>query len=159
MALDMLILPLRAVQLVFSIIVLGLTAYVINNFDTPLGNFSPDSVDFLLFCSIWTFLAVAYLVIAPARFPALAHKFAILAVEAISVIFWFSGWVAVAAWAGDWHLGKCDLNFCRSAIAAVVFGCFIWMTFVVTTIVSALHVRNTPNSDTSAPPQMKSAAV
>lgn len=159
MAFDALVLPLRAVQAVFSIIVLGLSAYVISAFDTPLGSFSPDSVDFLLFCSIWTLLVVAYLVVAPLHFPALAHKFAILGVEVVTVIFWFSGWIAVAAFAGDWHFGKCDFSYCRSTIAADIFAVFIWFSFLATTAIAALHVRNTSHHDTSAPPQMQAAAV
>ncbi|KAF2661010.1 hypothetical protein K491DRAFT_687809 [Lophiostoma macrostomum CBS 122681] len=153
------ILPLRAVQVVFSIIVLGLTAYVVNAFTSPYGyDWSPDSVDFLLFCSIWTLLAVAYLVVAPSRFPNLAHKYAILGVEAITMIFWFAGWVAVATLWGDWHCGSHG-GWCGAGTAAIVFGAFIWLTFVFTTVMAALHVKNTARGDTRAPPEMQAQGV
>jgi len=153
--LDVAVLPLRAVQVVFSIIVLGLTAYVINAFNTPYGwDWSPDSVDFMLFCSIWTLLVVAYLVITPSRFPHLAHKYAVAAVEAVTMIFWFAAWVAVATLWGDWHCGSRG-GVCGAGTAAIVFSAFIWLTFVITTIVSALHIRRTSRGDTAPPPQMQ----
>jgi hypothetical protein len=82
-------------------------------------------VNFLLFCSLWTILAVAYLVLAPSRFPSAAHKYAILGVEALTMIFWFAGWVAVAALWGDLGCGSRG-GVCGTGTAAIVFGAFIW---------------------------------
>jgi len=82
-------------------------------------------VNFLLFCSVWTLLAVAYLVLAPSRFPAAAHKYAILGVEAVTMIFWFAGWVAVAALWGDVQCGS-QGGICGAGTAAIVFGAFVW---------------------------------
>ena len=82
-------------------------------------------MNFLLFCSLWTLLAVIYLVLAPSRFPAAAHKFAILGVEALTMIFWFAGWVAVAALWGDLACGSRG-GVCGAGTAAIVFGAFIW---------------------------------
>ncbi|KAF2736133.1 hypothetical protein EJ04DRAFT_433627 [Polyplosphaeria fusca] len=152
------LLPLRAVQAVLSIIVLGLTAYVVDVFTTPYWSYSPHSVNFMLFCSIWTLLAVAYLVLAPSRFPKFAHKYAILGVEALTMIFWFSAWVAVAALWGDSHCGSRG-GWCGAGTAAIVFSAFIWLTFVATTILAAMHVRNTARSDSSAPPEMRTQGV
>ena len=99
---------------------------VVDAFTSPYGySWSPNSVNFLLFCSVWTLLAVAYLVIAPSRFPQLAHKYAIAAVEAITMIFWFAGWVAVATLWGDAHCGSAG-GPCGAGTAAIVFGAFIW---------------------------------
>lgn len=124
---DVAILPLRAVQALFSIIVLGLTAYIIDAYRGPVGGWSPDSVDFMLFCSIWTLLVVAYLVLAPSRFPAAAHKYAIIAVEAVTMIFWFAAWVAVASWWGDvWHASGSHHPVWSSGVAAIIFSAFIW---------------------------------
>ena len=124
---DVAILPLRAVQALFSIIVLGLTAYIIDAYRGPQGGWSPDSVDFMLFCSLWTLLVVAYLVLAPTRFPAAAHKYAIIAVEAVTMIFWFAAWVAVASWWGNvWHPRGGHHPVWSSGVAAIVFSAFIW---------------------------------
>lgn len=79
----------------------------------------------MLFTSIWTLLAVAYLVIAPSRFPALAHKYAIAAVEALTMLFWFAAWVAVAAYRGNYpHCGA--WGGCKASVAAIVFGVILW---------------------------------
>ncbi|KAF2121641.1 marvel domain-containing protein [Lophiotrema nucula] len=142
------ILPLRAVQAVLSIIVLGLTAYIVDAW------WSPDSVNFMLFVSIWTLLAVAYLVLTPTRFPQAAHKYAIAGVEALTMIFWFAAWVAVASLWGDLHCGPYG-GRCGAGTAAIVFGAIIWLTFVATTVLSALHIRRTARNDTAPPPDMQ----
>jgi hypothetical protein len=129
------VLPLRAAQGVLTIIILGLTSYVIS-----IVSFS--QVNFLLFCSIWTILVLAYLIITPQRVPEAAHKFAvshpamritywrllicfqILGAEAVTMIFWFAGFIAAAVWLTD---TGCDRGSpCRSLQAATVFGAFEW---------------------------------
>ncbi|KAJ9641827.1 hypothetical protein H2199_005040 [Coniosporium tulheliwenetii] len=95
-------LPLRILQALFALIV------------------------FLLFTSIWTLLALIYLIVAPARFPQYAHKFGILGVEAVTMLFWFAGFIAAAVWVDSWLL------------------------FTATTAMAALHVwrtRNTQNKN------------
>lgn len=64
-----------------------------------------------------------YLVVAPARFPAAAHKFAILGVEALTMLFWFAGFIALAVWLDD---RVCFGSVCASAKAATVFAAFEW---------------------------------
>lgn len=152
------ILPLRAVQAVFSLIVLGLAAYVVDSYTSPWGSWSPHSVNFMLFTSVWTLLAVAYLILAPSRFPAAAHKYAIAGVEAVTMIFWFAAWVAVAALWGNY---KCPRGWgpCDAGIAAIVFSAFIWLTFVATTVMAALHIRRTPHGSSAADPEMRMQGV
>ncbi|EHK96172.1 hypothetical protein M7I_8129 [Glarea lozoyensis 74030] len=96
-------LPLRVTQLIFAIISLGLTAYVVHLW-APLNYYPwdrPSQPSFLLFCAIWTLLALTYLILTPLRFPRFAHKYAILAVDAVTMIFWFAGFVAFA-------VGECE---------------------------------------------------
>jgi len=144
------VMGLRPAQVVFSIIVLGLSAYLV---DSYVG-WTPGSVAFMLFTSIWTLLAVAYLVLAPTRFPAAAHKFAIAGVEFITMIFWFAAFVAVATrWGDSWWVGR-KSTFHNCGVAAIIFGAFTWLTFVATTVLAALHIRGTPRNDTSPPPNM-----
>ena len=149
------VLGLRGVQAVFSIIVLGLTAYLVDAYTGPYWSWSPHSVNFMLFTSIWTLLAVAYLVLAPTRFPKAAHKFAIAGVEFLTMLFWFAAFVAVAVRWGDswWGAGRRG-TFYGCGVAAIVFSAFLWLTFVATTILSALHIRRTNRNDTSPPPDM-----
>lgn len=144
------VLGIRGVQVLFSIIVLGLSAYIVDAWTNGLW----DSFNFMVFTSVWTLLAVAYLVLAPTRFPAAAHKYAIAAVEFITMVFWFAAFVAAAVvfrrafWYS--HSG----SFYGSGVAAIVFSAFLWLTFVATTVLSALHIRRTPRNDTAPPPDM-----
>jgi Membrane-associating domain len=118
-------LPIRIAQGFLALLVLALTAYVVSNWAN--GWWSPDSANFLLFCAVWTLLAVAYLVITSLRFQnhPVGHKFGILAVEVVTAIFWFAGWVAFASLLGDlphtqWWTVK------RVGEAAVVFAAIEW---------------------------------
>jgi len=151
------VLGLRGVQVLLSIIVLGLVAYLVNAYTTPWGSWSPHSLNFMLFTSVWTLLAVAYLVLSPTRFPRAAHKFAIGAVEFLTMIFWFAAFVAVAALWGDvaWGYNRHHSTFYGCGVAAIVFSAILWLTFVVTTILAALHIRRTPRNDTAPPPDMQ----
>jgi hypothetical protein len=117
------ILPIRIIQGVLAIIILGLMAYASNSWS---WFWSPSSVNFLIFTSVWTLLAVAYLVIAPMRFPAAAHKFGILAAEFITMIFWFAGFIAVASLLGDIECGRSHWGPCNASIAGDVFAAFEW---------------------------------
>ncbi|KAH7309242.1 membrane-associating domain-containing protein [Rhexocercosporidium sp. MPI-PUGE-AT-0058] len=141
-----LILPIRVVQAVFAIIVLGTLAYAADTFWD-----SPSEVNFLIFASVWTLLALAYLILAPAKFPQFAHKFAILGVEAVTMIFWFAGFIALADLLGDAECGSKDgrrSRTCRSSIAGDVFAAFEWVLFAITTGVAALHVWKNKNETT-----------
>jgi hypothetical protein len=167
------VLGLRGVQVLFSIIVLGLTAYLVDAYNGPYGyNWSPHSVNFMLFCSIWTLLAAAFLLLVPTRFPQFAHKFAIAAVEFITMIFWFAAFIAVAVrWNNSYWGWYGHDTFYSVGVAAIVFSAFLWyvscscafvrprltpcrLTFVATTALSALHIRGTSNSNTAPPPNM-----
>ena len=94
---------------------------VVSAFNTD----SPSQFNFLIFCGVWTaLLAVPYLTLAPRLYAPSAHKLAILAVEAITMIFWFAGFIAGAVYLDD--LVFCDGSFCSSAKAGVVFAAFEW---------------------------------
>lgn len=104
---------------VLSIIELGLTAYVAN----ATGGFI-DSNNFLVFCSVWTLLALAYLIVAPRFGPAaIFHRYIPPILLAVTTIFWFAGAVAAAAFLGA---PRCHHSVCSSLQAAIAFGFFIW---------------------------------
>ncbi|EOD49496.1 hypothetical protein GTA08_BOTSDO00131 [Neofusicoccum parvum] len=146
-------LPMRIAQAVFTIVVLGLTAYVCDWWTSHWHANSPAEINFLIFTSVWTILALVYLVVAPARFPVAAHKFGILAAEALTMLFWFAGFIALAVWLDD---RVCFGSVCASAKAATVFAAFEWLIFAGTTILATLHVWRTRNSNDSKPaPEMQ----
>jgi hypothetical protein len=167
------VLGLRGVQVVFAVIVLGLTAYLVDAFNGPYGyNWSPHSINFMLFCSIWTLLVTAFLLVVPTRFPQFAHKFVIAGLEFVTMIFWFAAFIAVAVLWNNSYWGWYGHGTIYSVgVAAVVFAAFLWcvscpcasirpwltqrrLTFVATTALSALHIRNSSNSNTAPPPNM-----
>jgi hypothetical protein len=107
---------------------------VVDAYNGPADyGWSPHSVNFMLFCSIWTLLAVAYLLLAPTRFPAAAHKFAIGAVEFITMIFWFAAFIAVAVRWDDAYWGYYGHHntFYQSGVAAIVFSALLWYVLLL----------------------------
>jgi hypothetical protein len=84
-----------------------------------------DTVNFLLFLGCWTaFVAVPYLALSPIFFPRLAHHFVIPAVEVITMIFWFAGFIAMGAQLPPPRY--CHYHVCSSLQAATVFAAFEW---------------------------------
>ncbi|CAZ84976.1 unnamed protein product [Tuber melanosporum] len=86
------ILLLRVTQGVLAFIVLGVAAYVVDGYDGAV-----DAANFLVFDSVWTFIALGYVVVTPMFFPNFHNRWAVLGVEAITMVFWFAGFVALAA--------------------------------------------------------------
>ncbi|KAJ5416349.1 hypothetical protein N7491_011251 [Penicillium cf. griseofulvum] len=79
--------PIRIVQALFGVIVIGLTGYVVSTYYD--GWSYSDTVNFLVFLGCWTAAFIA--VPSPRHFtnmvPRLAHQYVIPAVEVITMIF------------------------------------------------------------------------
>ncbi|KAI9642989.1 hypothetical protein NHQ30_008723 [Ciborinia camelliae] len=133
-------LPIRIVQVVFSIIVLGLMAYAADDWSYW---WSPDSVNFLVFTSVWSLLVLIYLIVCPTHFPSAAHKYFILAAEAVTMIFWFAGFIAVGVMLNNVGCGHSEWSVCKASIAGDVFAAFLWLLFSATAAMAALHVSRT----------------
>jgi hypothetical protein len=84
---------------------------------------SPVEFNFLIFSSVWTLLALTYLTVVSARFPRLAHRFATLGADALTMTFWFGGFVALAVFLSS---RVCFGNVCNVAKAAVGFAALEW---------------------------------
>jgi len=138
-------LPVRIAQALFAIIVLGLSADVASWWDAFYSDISPSQINFLLFCGVWTCaIAVPYLALSPRFFPVAAHKYAILAAEAVTMIFWFAGFLAAAVLLSGFNF--CNGSVCGAARGAVIFGAFEWVLFSATTIMAIIHVLRTRNN-------------
>lgn len=84
-----------------------------------------STFNFMVFNGIWTaFLATPYLAFAPAVFPHTALQYVVPAVELVTTIFWFSGFVATATILPPPRM--CHGGLCNSLQAATVFGAFEW---------------------------------
>ncbi|KAI4192415.1 MAG: hypothetical protein LQ346_004324 [Caloplaca aetnensis] len=150
---DLIPLVLRALQLLFAIILLGMAGWLVSiTSGSYLGyNYnSPSPISFMLFTTIWTiFPALTYLVLAPRFLPLSANnKIIHLAMDAITALFWFAGFIALAAWYGDHDY--CLGSFCGVVVATCVFGAFEWLLFTATTVLSALDWNRTRGNSSAA---------
>ncbi|KAK3660852.1 hypothetical protein LTR56_000610 [Elasticomyces elasticus] len=137
------VLALRVAQTILALITLGLTAYVADWWGKYWHAISPSQINFLVFASVWTlFPALLYLILVPWRFSEtkLHHKFAILGMEVLTMLFWFAGFVALAVFLSD---RVCFGHVCSAAKASAVFGAFEWLLFAGTTAMAMLHVLRT----------------
>ncbi|KAI0126315.1 marvel domain-containing protein [Xylariales sp. AK1849] len=128
---------IHAVAAVFSIIELGLTAYVASAYRGWWSS-APSQVNFMIFNSVWSLLVLAYVGITPIYMTGIFHKLAALVLNTLTTIFWFAGSIALAvAVGGPWSCGS--NHYCGSIEAAIAFGFFLWALFMVLTIVDALE--------------------
>jgi len=88
------------------------------------GVASPGQVNFLIFNGLWTLLIGIYLIVSPVYFPRLSHKYAVLALDAVTALFWFAGFVALAVFLST--PSSCAGGVCRCARVLVVFASFLW---------------------------------
>lgn len=127
----------------------------------------------MLFTSIWTiFPALTYLALAPRFLPLSANnKIIHLVMDAITALFWFAGFIALAAWYGSDNY--CIERFCGVVVATCVFGAFEWyvvrrrcglqkncdlltvvflyrLLFTATTVLSALDWNRTRGNTSAA---------
>ena len=96
----------------------------------------------MMFVSVWTILVLIYLALTPKFFPSVAHVLAILALDALTMLFWFAGWISLAVLharaedtalllpdgAGVDAFDLCSVvgNICPTIEAAAIFGAFEW---------------------------------
>ncbi|KAK6197151.1 hypothetical protein LQW54_010893 [Pestalotiopsis sp. IQ-011] len=126
------ILGLRAVQLLFGFIVLGLSAYVAHWYNVDTLTASPSQIDWLLFCSLFTIFSVVYLEIAPRAMPKIVHPVAVVAVELLNVLFYFAGFIALSVFISK--LLFCRGSVCGSARADVAFGALQFLAWTGTAV-------------------------
>ncbi|KAF3764235.1 hypothetical protein M406DRAFT_224267, partial [Cryphonectria parasitica EP155] len=133
------------VAVVFTIIELGLVAYLVSTYDGGsygygygwYWNASPDRLNFQLFTAVWSLLVLAYVGLTPLYMTSIFHKLAALALESITMIFWFAGSIALAVFFGA---PACHGNiWCGSFEAAIAFGFFLWAIFLFLVVLDAIE--------------------
>ncbi|KAF1847213.1 uncharacterized protein K460DRAFT_55530 [Cucurbitaria berberidis CBS 394.84] len=134
---------LRALQLIFAIIVMGTGGYAIHVYrgyssiiHTPDGDFYgyagvPNAWGFLIFCAAWTVLVVILLIAGNAFADRALIGYIRIAVEVVAVLSWFAGWIAVAVNIGTEACSE-GYSSCGALKAAAVFGAVEWLLFMVT---------------------------
>ncbi|MCJ1330797.1 hypothetical protein MMC10_007484 [Thelotrema lepadinum] len=145
---DVIIMAARVAQFVFAVIVLGTASYVASlwangGITDAFGNsfdfhFVPSQIAFMIFVSLWSILVVLWQVLTPRFAQGLAHRFVILGLDALTMLFWFAGFIALAVATGAF-IGV-TLSWYQTQQACVAFGAFSWIAFLITTVLSAIDV-------------------
>ncbi|KAH6868810.1 hypothetical protein BKA58DRAFT_317599 [Alternaria rosae] len=136
------ILPVRAAQAVLSIVVLGLMAYVSSWWSTHWRQSSPMEINYLIFAPSWTILSLIPLLLT--SLPKFSHlsekgsvKWALLGLEGLTMLFWFSGFVALAVFLS----GRiCFGMVCDVARASTVISSVSWLAWAVTFVFGVIGV-------------------
>jgi len=141
---------IRVVQFVLSVVVLGLVGNTISGvnkyYDASRLSNELEPLSFLIFCCVWTWLVIAYLIVTPLALPVAYNMWAQLALEAISWIFWLAGFASTASFASDWapyfegSKGKI-FGYWASAAAGAAMGALVWILFTVTLVVFSLRLH------------------
>lgn len=133
MSTSIIILGIRAAQLSFAFIVMGLTAYVAHWYNVDTMTTSPSQINWLLAVSLFTIISVLYLELTPRFLPRFSHPLVALGLETGNALFYFSGFIALAVFMS--RLLFCRGSVCHSAQAAIAFGA---MEFLLWTASAAL---------------------
>ncbi|KAL2429981.1 hypothetical protein ABEF95_013662 [Exophiala dermatitidis] len=137
---------LRALQIIFAIIVMGTDGHAIHVFrghtvyeHTQFGTFDEyygvhNAWGFLMFCAAWSLPGVIFVIVAGIMFG--DHTligYIRVAVEVVALLSWFAGFIAVAVSIGS-NACPAEEHGCGSLEAAIVFGALEWLLFTITTI-------------------------
>lgn len=133
-----LLLPLRIAQGLMALLVFALSTYVAHWYDADTLTSSPSQINFLVFAPIFSFISIAYLEIAPRFAPKASHPYGHLAFEALNVIFYFAGFVAVSDFISK--LLFCRGSVCAAARSDAVFASFSWLLWTGSATLLALEI-------------------
>ncbi|PLN84765.1 marvel domain-containing protein [Aspergillus taichungensis] len=126
---------LRITQVLFALVVFGLTAYIFVTYQFD------DIAIFMFAVSIWSaFFATPYLSLAPVRFDHAAKHIVIPAVETLTTLLWLAAFIALAT--KLLPADQCNFAGCNASQVAVLFGSFEFALFTVTTVQSFLALRS-----------------
>ncbi|KAF2640791.1 hypothetical protein P280DRAFT_327544 [Massarina eburnea CBS 473.64] len=152
------VLPVRGVQFALTVTVLGMMGYVANWWQTHWRQMSPVEVNFLIFAPVWSLLALPVLTIVPLKFPRATEsagpKYGLLALELITSLYWFGGFVALAVFLND---RICFGAVCSVAKAGTAVSAINWAAWTVTLVagIVGLFRRGGSGMGKSAEPKVE----
>ncbi|TVY21079.1 hypothetical protein LARI1_G001091 [Lachnellula arida] len=132
------LLPLRIAQLIFAVVVVGLSGYVAHWYNADTLTASPKQINFLIFVPVFSIISTFYLEFVPRFAPKASHPYAHFAVEVLNTLFYFSGFIALAVFVG--RLLFCRGSVCSAARADVVFAAFSWVLWAASSVIAALNI-------------------
>ena len=86
---------------------------------------APSNLSFLVFAAVWSIIIVLWQVLTPRYAERLAHRFVILGLDAITMIFWFAGFIALAVYTPALPAGYTYSSYSTQQ-ACVAFAAFAW---------------------------------
>lgn len=102
---------------------------------------SPVEVNFMVFSPVWSLLALVALVVVPMKFSTLASskgvKFGLLALEVLTMLYWFGGFIAMAVFLRD---RICFGAVCDVAKAGTVLSAVNWLAWMASVVLGAIMV-------------------
>ncbi|KAH7354875.1 membrane-associating domain-containing protein [Rhexocercosporidium sp. MPI-PUGE-AT-0058] len=132
------LLPVRIAQGVFALVTMGLSSYVAHWYNNDTLTASPSQVNFLIFVSLWSFISIAYLELAPRFMAKASHPFAVLGFNILTMLFYFAGFIALAVFLGK--LLFCRGSVCAAARADAAFAAFSWLLWTASSALVALQM-------------------
>ncbi|KAI1343984.1 membrane-associating domain-containing protein [Xylariaceae sp. FL0016] len=129
---SVIILGLRAAQLLFAFIILGLSAYVANWYNVDTLTSPPSQINWLLFVSLFTIISVGYLEAVPRFAPKFSHPWAAIGLELGNALFYFAGFIALSVFISK--LLFCRGSVCGAAQADVAFGAFEFLLWTASAV-------------------------
>lgn len=130
----------RIVQAVVAIVVLSTALFYVlkTQWITNSGNF-------MVFNACWTLVVLCYLAVAPVWLSSRGNVAAMLFFEIVTLIFWFSGWIALAVDIPSrhcvWGFNCWSTRALNSGRTAIAFGALEWLLFCFTTVL-LLHLAS-----------------
>ncbi|KAH8716923.1 membrane-associating domain-containing protein [Phaeosphaeriaceae sp. PMI808] len=135
------VLPVRAVQALLALTVLGLMGYVSSWWSTHWRQSSPSEVNFLIFAPAWTLLALAPLIVVPLKFSSMLSsrgaQIGMLALEGLTMLHWFGGFIALAVFLSD---RICFGTVCDVARASTAISGLNWLVWAVTFVFGVIQM-------------------
>jgi len=141
------LLPIRIAQGIFSIVVMGLSAYVAHWYDNDTLTASPSQINFLIFVPLFSFVSLVYLELSPRFLAKASHPIIHLSISLLTTLFYFAGFVALSVFLGK--LLFCRGNVCAAARADAAFAAFSWMLWTASTALLAIEMFRSSGSSSS----------
>ncbi|OTB04346.1 hypothetical protein M426DRAFT_11721 [Hypoxylon sp. CI-4A] len=166
---NLILMGIRAAQLLFAIIVMGLTAYVAHWYNVDTLTSSPSQINWLLAVSVFTILSIIYLEVTPRFAPKFSHQLVALGLETGNALFYFAGFIALAMFMS--RLLFCRGSVCGAARASIAFGAIEFILWVASSILTGKEVakgglnlsfkfrRPGSKAPSSAPPMKEASAA
>ncbi|KAL2202193.1 hypothetical protein CC79DRAFT_1401873 [Sarocladium strictum] len=131
-------LTLRGVQVALAIGNIAVSSYLIDWYLTRTRFSSPHIFNFHLVAPLISILSILYLELTPRFAPRATHAFAALAIEALNVIFYFSGFIALAVFLTQ--LSFCNGPQCMAGQANVALSAASFLAWLGTLVMVAKDV-------------------